>query len=122
MQKKAERKKQRSKCEGDWQEIANFADITDKSMAYKKTRSPNHDYHSRSIYLISINKAANVPIFAILQSGSRASGGDADRSASSSAVGEDAVRITNTAIGEIIIWGLSSRILKGTAHAHTAGN
>jgi REP element-mobilizing transposase RayT len=88
-------------------------------MAYKKTRSPNHDYHSRSIYLISINKAVNVPIFAILQSGSRASERDAVRSANSSAVGEDSARnadrsanssavgevdarMTNTAIGEII--------------------
>jgi REP element-mobilizing transposase RayT len=30
-------------------------------MSYKKTRSPRHDYRSRSIYLITLNKAATTP-------------------------------------------------------------
>lgn len=38
-------------------------------MAYRKTRSKTHDYHSRSIYLITLNKATDIPPFSRLFGG-----------------------------------------------------
>ncbi len=38
-------------------------------MSYKNQRSPIHDYHSRSIYLITINKASGISYFSHVTKG-----------------------------------------------------
>lgn len=38
-------------------------------MQYTNTRNPHHDYHSRCIYLITINKAGNIPAFSRCERG-----------------------------------------------------